>query len=224
MIQVWSNFENSSKLEIPTKWEKVLGNIDLSNIENQIIGESKTNEIYPPKHLVFNAFEITTPESLKVVILGQDPYIKKNQAMGLAFSVPENTKIPPSLRNIKKKITNSICETGDLTLWAKQGVLLLNTSLTVNANKSNSHKKIWKYVIDEIIEKISDRYNGLVFLLWGAEALAKINLIDTSKHHILISSHPSPLGCNKKMKEYESFNECDHFNQCNTFLTQKIHF
>ena len=138
--------------------------------------------------------------------------------------MPENEKIPPSLKNIKKKITNSICETGDLTMWAKQGVLLLNTSLTVNEKKPNSHKKIWKQITDGIIQKISDQYNGLIFLLWGAEAYSKQKLIDRSKHHVLVSSHPSPLGCNKKMQEYESFNMCDHFNQCNDLLTEKIQF
>ena len=222
-----NNNEYNTVLDIPSDWNQMFNTISLSNIQtflNQELTKIGDNiSIYPPKHLVFNAFKLTSPNTLKVVILGQDPYINYGEAMGLSFSVPKSTKIPPSLRNILKKLNkyNKDILDGDLTHWARQGVLLLNTALTVRANKSNSHSKQWKYITDSIIKYLSDNFDNLIFILWGGNALKKKEWIDDNKHSVLVSSHPSPLGCSKPMKGYQSFNECDHFNECNRLLEEK---
>ena len=144
--------------------------------------------------------------------------------MGLAFSVPEGKKIPPSLRNIFKKL-NRNSESGDLTHWAEQGVLLLNTALTVRAHSSNSHSSQWRNITNDMIKYLSDKFDGIVFILWGGNAFSKAEFINKDKHHVLVSSHPSPLGCRKPMKGNSSFNDCDHFNQCNDILKPaKINF
>ena len=201
-------------------WNELFDNIDFSKINDNIEKEldifGDDYEFYPPKELVFNAFCKTSDQNLKVVILGQDPYINKNQAMGLSFSVPEGEKLPPSLKNIYKKLNNKT--SGDLTSWANQGVLLLNTSLSVRAGKSNCHSKIWKNVTDYMIKYISDKFDNIVFILWGRNALDKKKLIDESKHNLLISSHPSPLSYSKKLGSYCSFADNNHFEECNKLL------
>jgi uracil-DNA glycosylase len=144
--------------------------------------------------------------------------------MGLAFSVPKGKKIPPSLKNIFKKLGKTP-ESGDLTHWAEQGVLLLNTALTVREHSSNSHSIPWRNITNNMIKHLSDSFEGLVFILWGGNAFSKIEFIDKDKHHVLISSHPSPLGCRKPMKGNSSFNDCNHFNECNDILKpDKINF
>ncbi|MEY8715969.1 uracil-DNA glycosylase [Francisella philomiragia] len=177
--------------------------------------------IFPTKENIFNAFKYTQLDNLKVVILGQDPYHNYNQAHGLAFSVQQGIDIPPSLRNIYKELARSILgfeipSHGCLVDWAKQGVFLLNTTLTVEAHKANSHKDIgWETFTDSVIQKISDNKTNVVFMLWGSHARKKKNLIDTAKHLVLESSHPSPLSV------YRGFDGCDHFVKANQYLTSK---
>lgn len=218
------NGQYHTKLEIPAKWKALFESVDFSSVENKILLELETHNVFPRRECVLKAFELTSPETLRVVILGQDPYIKEDQATGLAFSVAENSIVPPSLKNILQKTTNPACKSGDLSSWAMQGVLLLNTALTVNEKKSNSHKNIWKSTIEKIISIISNQFSGIVFILWGANALSKKKFIEESKHHVLVSSHPSPLGCCKTMQGYEPFNKCDHFSECNRLLKATIEF
>jgi uracil-DNA glycosylase len=177
----------------------------------------KETTVYPPKEKIFNAFSLTKYDNLKVVILGQDPYHQAGQAQGLAFSTPENIKNPPSMVNILKEIQSdlgdSACKDGDLTPWAKQGVLLINAILTVEDSKPKSHHKIgWEIFTDNIIKHINDNFENIVFLLWGAPAIAKTKLIDRSRHHILTAPHPSPLSA------YRGFFGCKHFSQTNEIL------
>lgn len=179
--------------------------------------EHQTHQIFPNKDTIFNAFNMTPFDSIKVVILGQDPYHDKNQANGLAFSVSKGVKIPPSLANIYKELVSDIdCATpvsGDLSPWAKQGVLLLNTVLTVQAHKANSHrKKGWEGFTSSVISKISDKKTGCVFILWGKPAQSKKKLIDETKHLVIESPHPSPLSC------YRGFWGSKPFSKTNTYL------
>ncbi len=176
-------------------------------------------EIYPPGALIFKAFELTPVGKLKVVILGQDPYHNPDEAMGLCFSVPKNVKVPPSLKNIYKEINSDIgCNIplhGDLTYWASQGVLLLNAFLSVEKNKPLSHSTIgWQDFTNQVISTISNQLDGIVFLLWGNFAKSKINLVDTNKHLVLQSAHPSPLAG-------KAFFNNHHFSQTNAYLTSK---
>lgn len=178
-----------------------------------------TKKIFPPKHLVFNAFEILPMDKIKVVILGQDPYINEGEAMGLSFSVPKGVKIPPSLRNIYKELNEDeevefdIPDHGDLTGWAEQGVLLLNSALTVREGKSNSHAEYWKFITDNVIKHLSKKMNGIIFLLWGNYARHKKNYIDLDRHYILESVHPSPLSAQRG-----GWFGCNHFSKVNDIL------
>lgn len=176
--------------------------------------------IYPKGKDIFNAFEKTSFEDLKVVIIGQDPYHNPGQAMGLCFSVPKGIKPPPSLVNIfkelKEDIGMEIPQSGDLTHWAEQGVLLLNTSLTVRKNEPTSHSKIgWTTFTDSVMGAISDNKEGVVFLLWGAHARSKRIFIDPHKHFILTAAHPSPFSANN------GFFGCKHFSETNKLLMQQ---
>ncbi|HEY8927873.1 MAG TPA: uracil-DNA glycosylase [Mucilaginibacter sp.] len=159
--------------------------------------------VYPRNADIFNAFNTTPFDEVKVVILGQDPYHGEHQAHGLSFSVQKGITPPPSLKNIYKELVTdipgfTIPNHGDLTAWAKQGVLLLNASLTVRANTPGSHqKKGWETFTDTVIKKLSDEKEGLVFILWGAFAQAKAELIDGKKHHIIKSPHPSPFSADR---------------------------
>lgn len=176
--------------------------------------ESKT--IYPPRDEVFNAFKLTPFKKVKVIVLGQDPYHGKGQAHGLAFSVRDGVKLPPSLKNIYKELENDLeiktAPNGNLTFWAKQGVFLLNTVLTVEEGKAGSHhKKGWEVFTDTVIANLSKNHSGLVFILWGAPAQTKKKLIDLSKHHIIESAHPSPLSSYRGFfgsKPFSKVNEC----------------
>jgi uracil-DNA glycosylase len=172
--------------------------------------------IYPPGPMIFNAFNQTPFDQLKVVILGQDPYHNPGEAMGLSFSVPQGVRVPPSLQNIYKEINTSlgypVPKHGDLTKWAAQGVLLLNAILTVEKNMPASHSKIgWASFTDDVIRTISDQKTGIVFLLWGKFAQTKKALIDTEKHFVFESAHPSPLAGN-------AFQGCGHFVKTNEVL------
>ena len=175
--------------------------------------------VYPPGSLIFNAFNTTPFNQVKVVILGQDPYHNPGEAMGLSFSVPKGVRIPPSLRNIYKEINTDlelpIPNHGDLTSWAQQGVFLLNAMLTVEKNKPRSHQKIgWQDFTDAVIRTLSNEREGLVFMLWGGFAKKKASLIDGSKHKILQAAHPSPLAGG-------AFFGSKHFSQANAYLEQQ---
>src|SRR5690554_5085934 len=180
--------------------------------------EYSEHEVFPPKNQVYNAFNITTFENVKVVIIGQDPYHDVNQAHGLCFSVNEGIKLPPSLVNIfkeqKEDLGLEIPFSGKLTSWAEQGVLLLNATLTVRAHQAGSHqKKGWEKFTDVAIQKLSDEKKGLVFMLWGGPAKKKGVKIDNSKHLVLTSGHPSPLSANRG---YWFGNR--HFSKANEYL------
>ncbi len=187
-------------------------------LKGEIDKRYETTTVFPEKKNIFKAFSLTKLDNLKVVILGQDPYHGFGQAQGLAFSTPANIKNPPSMQNILKEIQSdlgkkSICEDGDLTPWAKQGVLLLNTILTVEEAKPKSHHNLgWEVFTDNIIKYISDNCEDTIFILWGSPAISKTKLIDTKKHHILTAPHPSPLS------SYRGFFGCKHFSQTNNIL------
>jgi uracil-DNA glycosylase len=181
--------------------------------------ESKNHDIFPPEALIFNAFNKTPFEEIKAVIIGQDPYHGPGQAHGLSFSVPLGVKPPPSLKNIFKEIKNDLninlaegC--GNLDYWAEQGILLLNSSLTVRKNSPGSHQnKGWEKFTDKIIELISKEKSGIIFLLWGNFAGKKVAIIDAKKHYILKAAHPSPFSA------HSGFFGCRHFSKTNEILS-----
>jgi len=208
-------------LQINSDWysllRKEIYSDNFKSIWNRVQIDRKKHDVFPKDEKIFYALNSTPFNKLKVVIIGQDPYHGKYQANGLAFSVPQGLKTPPSLRNIHKELMsdlkiNNFNQT-DLYSWAKQGVLLLNSTLTVIHKKPNSHQKIgWEKFTDSIIKKIVSKKQGVVFLLWGKNAQKKINLINKKKHYILNASHPSPLSANK------SFFGCRHFSITNSLL------
>ncbi len=186
------------------------------NLQNFLAEEYKTKIIYPEDKKIFNALNQTKYEDVRVVILGQDPYINEGQAHGMCFSV-ESGALPPSLKNIYKELHDElgcyIPKSGNLTKWAKQGVLLLNSVLTVEKGKSFSHKdKGWEIFTHEIIKKIAEKKTPVVFLLWGAGARNIVKDIDLSHHYVLTCAHPSPLSA------YNGFFGCGHFKKCNELL------
>lgn len=177
----------------------------------------KERNIFPEKNMIFNALNLTAYQDVKVVILGQDPYHGPNQAHGLSFSVQKDVKIPPSLRNIYKELVSDInCPPpihGDLTKWAEEGVLLLNTVLTVESGKANSHStKGWEHFTHQIINVLNEHPNPIIYILWGTSAQKKIDLIDTKKHFIIKSVHPSPLS------SYRGFFDSKPFSRTNEIL------
>lgn len=179
--------------------------------------EYKNSTIYPPGKLIFNAFNLCPFDKVKVVILGQDPYHEPGQAHGLCFSVMDNVPFPPSLQNIFTEIANDLHKpvpaSGNLTRWAEQGVLLLNATLTVRAHLAGSHQnKGWETFTDDVIKLLSDRKEHLVFILWGGYAKRKAALIDSSRHLVLTSAHPSPLSA------YRGFFGNGHFSKTNEYL------
>lgn len=181
--------------------------------------EYKTHKVYPPAKLIFNAFDQCPFDKLKVVILGQDPYHGPGQAHGLCFSVNDGIDFPPSLRNIFKELQNDVGKeiprSGNLTGWAKQGVLLLNATLTVRANQAGSHQnKGWEEFTDAVINKINEEKKHVVFILWGNYAISKTRFIDQNKHLVLTSVHPSPLSASR------GFFGNRHFSRTNEFLQQ----
>lgn len=191
-----------------------------SDLKKFLIGQRIQNTIYPPGNLIFNAFDKTPFNEVKVVILGQDPYHGPGQAHGLCFSVPKGINPPPSLNNIFKEIKQDIGAdipgNGNLERWAEQGVLLLNATLTVMANQPLSHQnKGWEIFTDRVIELLSLQKKGLVFLLWGRNAKAKEPLIDESKHFVLKAAHPSPFSA------YSGFFGCKHFSKTNELLEKQ---
>ena len=187
------------------------------NLEQFLEKEFRTKTIYPPAEQVFSALNAVKFDDVKVVIIGQDPYHEPGQAQGLCFSVPKTEKIPPSLVNIYKEIESDIgqkCAShGDLTQWARQGVLLLNSVLTVRAHQAFSHRGMgWEQLTTTIVQKLNDREKPVVFLLWGASAGKLSQFIDEKKHLVLKCAHPSPLSA------YNGFFGCKHFSRANQFL------
>ena len=180
--------------------------------------EYAKHRIFPPMNDIYNCFRLTPFSAVKAVILGQDPYHNPGQAMGLSFSVPDGVQPPPSLLNIYKELEDELqippANGGNLTAWAKRGVLLLNTVLTVRAYSANSHRGHgWEILTDSVISKLSEGRKNLVFLLWGSNARSKKSLIDPEKHLVLECAHPSPLSA------YAGFFGCGHFRKCNEYLS-----
>lgn len=212
-----------NNVDIEKSWTNALYDTLASDkfktLSSAVHNEYQHATVYPPADLLFTAFALTPIETVKVVILGQDPYHGKDQAHGLAFSVPDDITLPPSLRNIYKEIATDIGgaprHTGNLTDWAKQGVLLLNSSLTVRAGEPASHQKLnWEWFTDDVIKTVSQQRERVVFMLWGAHAQSKQSLIDGNKHLILTAPHPSPLAAHR------GFFGCRHFSICDKYLIQ----
>lgn len=215
----------SEQVQIAASWKVILDaefkEDYFKQIKSFILNEkAKGKEVYPAGKLMFNAFNLTPFEQVKVVIIGQDPYHGFGQAHGLSFSVPEGIKTPPSLQNIYKEIGQDlglpIPNHGNLEAWAKQGVLLLNAVLSVNASEPASHKAAgWENFTNAVIYHLSQQRKNLVFLLWGRFAQEKELLIDSNKHLILKAAHPSPFSA------YQGFFGCKHFSKTNDYLVSK---
>jgi uracil-DNA glycosylase len=208
---------------IEESWKRALADQFASpyfeELKRFLIAEKQQYPVYPPGPLIFNAFNLTPFDKVKVVILGQDPYHEPGQAHGLCFSVQPGTKFPPSLVNIFQELQSDlgipVPPTGNLEGWARQGVLLLNATLTVRAHQAGSHQRHgWEAFTDTAIARLSQQRSGIVFLLWGSYAQAKAQLIDPSKHFILTAPHPSPLSA------YRGFFGCKHFSKTNQLLIQ----
>ena len=205
--------ENSWKEALKNEFEKPY----FASLCDFVRQEYKTSTIYPPASLIFNAFNLCPMDKIKVVIIGQDPYHEPGQAHGLCFSVNDGVKFPPSLQNIYKEIASEynqpMPQSGNLTRWAEQGVLLLNATLTVRAHLAASHQgKGWETFTDNVIKEVNDRCQNVVFLLWGSYAQKKEAYIDKSKHCVLKAAHPSPPSA------YRGFFGCNHFILANNYL------
>lgn len=206
---------------IPEKWQKILyeevNATYFQKLEAFLDEEWKNEQIFPPKDEVFTAFKLTPYKQIKVFVLGQDPYHDDNQAHGLAFSVKPGIKLPPSLRNIYKELETDLgipmANNGFLESWAKQGVFMLNTVLTVRAHNANSHaKQGWEIFTEHVLKKVNEREDPVIFLLWGSQAIKKEEHIDTDKHYVISSAHPSPLSA------YRGFFGSKPFSQVNNKL------
>lgn len=209
-------------VKINDSWAERLGNEFaqpyFSQLTDFVRHEYATTTCYPPGRLIFNAFNLCPFDSVKVVIIGQDPYHEAGQAMGLSFSVPDGVAMPPSLQNIFKEIQGDlgigVPQSGNLTRWAEQGVLLLNATLTVRAHQAGSHQRHgWERFTDAAISRLSEGRDNLVFILWGGYARSKASLIDRSRHLVLESVHPSPLSANRG-----GWFGNHHFSRCNDYL------
>jgi uracil-DNA glycosylase len=191
-----------------------------AELKQFLVAERAQHTCYPPGSKIFNAFDSTPFDKVKVVILGQDPYHEPGQAMGLCFSVPQGVQVPPSLVNIIKEINADLgtqipVTCGDLSGWAAQGVLLLNATLTVRAHQAGSHQRHgWETFTDAAIQALCKQRKGIVFMLWGSYAIAKRAFIDPNKHLVLTAPHPSPLSA------YRGFFGCCHFSRANTYLQE----
>ncbi|EGQ21490.1 uracil-DNA glycosylase [Prevotella pallens ATCC 700821] len=210
------DIEASWKQYLKSEFEKPY----FAKLTENVRNEYKNGLCFPPAKLVFNAFNLCPFNKVKVVILGQDPYHELGQAMGLSFSVPDGIMLPPSLQNIYKEIHSDLGKpiptSGDLTRWAKQGVLLLNATLTVRAHEANSHQALgWQNFTDAAIETINTHREHIVFMLWGGFARSKKRLIDTNRHCIIESVHPSPLSANRG-----GWFGQHQFSRCNAYLKQ----
>lgn len=212
------------EVKIDSTWKKVLSEEFskpyFEQLTQFVVSEYASKNIFPKGADIFRAFNLTPFDQVKVVILGQDPYHEPNQAHGLCFSVQDGIKFPPSLQNIFKELSAEsdfkIPVSGNLTKWAEQGVLLLNATLTVEAHKAGSHQnKGWEQFTDAVIHKLAENCQGIVFILWGAYAQRKGAFIDSSRHCILKSAHPSPLSA------YRGFFGNNHFGKANEYLIQR---
>lgn len=211
----------ASSIKMETSWREALQSEFNKEYFDQLVQSIKSEiragkTLFPPGKLIFNAFEKTPLDDLKVVILGQDPYHGPKQAMGLSFSVPRDVRVPPSLKNIYKELYTDLqineASHGDLTSWAEQGVFLLNAILTVEKGRAGSHRKLgWEQFTDAVIQTISDQKEHVVFMLWGNFAKSKSALIDEHKHLVLQAAHPSPLARG-------AYFGSQHFSQCNKYL------
>lgn len=211
-------------LKIEDSWKKVLESESeqdyFKTLSSFVKNEYKTQKVYPMPKDIFRAFDLCPFESVRVVILGQDPYHGIGQANGLSFAVHTGIPLPPSLQNIFKEIENDLgivpLRDGDLSRWAQQGVLLLNATLTVRATEAGSHqKKGWEQFTDKAIQELSDKKESLVFMLWGNYAREKGKIINRNKHLVLEAPHPSPFSA------HTGFLGCKHFSQANEYLKQK---
>lgn len=215
---------NPENVQIESSWKEALASEFKQSYFDQVVqflrNEKANNKIiYPPGNLIFNAFNTTPFNQVKVVVIGQDPYHGPGEAMGLSFSVPKHVRIPPSLRNIYKELKTDldldIPHHGDLTPWANQGVFLLNAMLTVEHKKPGSHRKIgWQEFTNGVIRTISEKKEGIIFLLWGNFARSKKEYIDEMKHHVLEAAHPSPMAGG-------AFFGCRHFSKTNELLRKQ---
>ena len=209
MIQITKNWYELLKPEFEKEYFK--------NLQDWLNQEYSSHTVFPPYNQIFNALNVVKYDDVKVVIIGQDPYHEQGQAMGMSFSVPDGIVLPPSLKNIYKEIEAEFgvkcLPTGNLTRWAKQGVLLLNSVLTVREGQANSHKnKGWENVTGKIIKLLNDRSDPVIFLLWGGNAKALEVNITNKNHFVLKSAHPSPLSA------YNGFFGNNHFIKCNEIL------
>lgn len=210
-----------TKETAPRKWEELFTELQplIDEISEPIATSALKKPIYPEIQNVFNAFYLCSPQNLKVVILGQDPYHQPGQAMGLSFSVYPGIKVPPSLVNIYKELEQEgflvDFANGDLTKWAKQGVLLLNSALTVPESSANAHAKLWQKTTKRIVEYLDENFTGIVWLLWGRNAHKLGSNVDENKHHLLLCCHPSPLAANKG-----NWFGNNHFNITNNLLKE----
>ncbi len=239
--KAWSKFTNIKDMPIDESWDELFSSL-FSDKRFKII-EEKLKEciekapelLYPKPKNIFKTFCMTPFDNVKVVIIGQDPYFNHYlykdricpEAYGLSFSVPFGIKTPSSLENIYKNLLNfghikDIPNHGCLDYWAYQGCLMLNSALTVIDKQKNCHQTEWKWFTDNIIRYISEKKQGVVFVLWGGEAYKKIDLLDLDKHEVVISSHPSGLSAHQSFKSYSSFNDQDHFTLINSYLQDKI--
>jgi uracil-DNA glycosylase len=214
---------SNSNLQLEDGWLNLLkeefGKEYFLKLKQFLVQEKRVHQVFPQGGLIFNAFNLTPLDKVKVIILGQDPYHGPGQAHGLSFSVPNGVKSPPSLMNIFKELKTDlgipVQTSGNLTKWAEQGVLLLNATLTVRENTPGSHQnKGWEIFTDTVIKKLSDQKTGLVFLLWGNYAKNKVPLIDANKHLILTAPHPSPLARG-------GFFNTKHFSKTNEYLKKE---
>lgn len=206
---------------LPLTWQLYLGDIihseNIKTLDSLLSNAYENEVIYPTQDSIFTAFELTSPNEVKVVILGQDPYHDEGQAHGLAFSVNKGIKFPPSLRNIFKELCDDVgCDMpshGNLSSWAKEGVLLMNSVLSVSAHKAHSHKeKGWEFFTDSVVSLLSKTHDNLIFILWGKPAQNKMKLIDDSKHFVITAPHPSPLS------SYRGFFGSKPFSKTNSYL------
>lgn len=212
-LNIFSKFNEQSGKSIQEIMQEIDGQREL--FKHQL-------EVYPSREKIFNCFKMTDYDDIRVVIIGQDPYHSKDQATGLAFGITPGNKLPPSLKNIQKELQQDLnIELTDISLekWAEQGVLMLNTSLSVVESTPGSHIKYWQEFTQFIIDEINN-LECVIFVAWGAHAYSRLKNIDRDKHHILVSSHPSPLSCNKKFGEYPPFLASKPFSRINTILRE----
>lgn len=225
MTTLWDRLDKHWRDIISAEFDRSkMGELEkfLRKLEQFLLRERSRHDVYPKEADIFNALNLTAFDDIKVVIIGQDPYHGEGQANGLCFSVPKGVDIPRSLNNIYKEIDPiKMPSDGDLTEWAKQGVLLLNAVLTVREGRPGSHQgKGWEEFTDAIIRAVSKKPEPVVFLLWGLRAQEKCALIDAKKHKVLKASHPSPRSAHRKPTDCDKFVDCGHFKSTNEYLKQ----